>query len=306
MNKVLTIAAAALALTASGLVSPGAASAVMASPILVNFANDTDGDKPNGFHSVGAPQVFFYDTMGADLYVGDFGALSHGKGLLVNDPDASGVEIRLPHPTNALSLAFGNDSPLMDPTDQAELKIYRGTTLVSQVDVSVNANGVMDQTTGVSGQGLFNRATFRYVDALGAGKTGFGEIVDDITVSPLCTITGTAGNNHLVGTAGNDVICGDAGHDTISGGAGADLIYGGSGPDTIRGGKGTDVLVGGSGKDHLIGGKGRDRLSGGAGRDQLSGGKGRDHLAGGPARDHCDGGTGHDTTTSCEVRSHIP
>jgi Ca2+-binding RTX toxin-like protein len=285
MNKVWAIAAAALTLTAGGLVSPGAASAAVAEPIVVNFTNDAGGGHPNGFHSVGAPNVFFYDTMGADLYVGDFAAMSHGNGLLLNDVDGAAIEIRLASPTNAISLAFGNDNSSTDPTDQAELKVYRGTTLVSQVDVSVNANSAMDQTIGVSGQGLFNRATFRYVDSLGAGKM-VGQIIDDVTVSPLCTITGTPGNNHLVGTPGNDVICGDAGHDTIRGGGGADLIYGGSGGDTVRGGKGKDVLVGSSGKDHLIGGKGRDHLSGGSGKDRLSGGKGRDVLLGGTARDN--------------------
>jgi Ca2+-binding RTX toxin-like protein len=306
MNKVWAIAAAVLTLTAGGLVSPGAASAAVAGPIVANFTNDFGGGHPNGFQSVGAPHVFFYDTMGADLYVGDFAAMSHGKGLLLNDVDGGAIEIKLTAPTNAISLAFGDDSTSMDPTDQAELKVYRGSTLVSQVDVSVNANETMDQTIGVSGQGLFNRATFRYVDLLGAGKTGFGQIIDDVTVSPLCTITGTPGNNHLVGTPGNDVICGDAGRDTIRGGGGADLIYGGSGGDTVRGGKGKDVLVGSSGKDHLIGGKGRDHLSGGSGKDRLSGGKGRDDLLGGTARDHCDGGPGHDTAKSCEIRSSIP
>jgi Ca2+-binding RTX toxin-like protein len=306
MKKVLTISAAVLALTAGGLVSAGSASAAVATPFTVNFTSDPTGTKLNGFQSAGHSQVSFFDTMGTDLYVGSFGVQSHGQGLLVNNDDASALDIRLAAPTNALSLAFGNDdSSVVNSSDKAELKLYRNSTLISQVDVNVNANDVMDQTIGYAGQALVNRATFQYVDAAGAPKSLI-EIVDDITFNPLCTIVGNAGNNHLVGTGGNDVICGDAGNDVISGGGGDDLIYGASGRDNINGGSGNDVIFGGTGKDYLYGGKGKDQLNGGTGRDHLIAGSGRDKLAGGTGRDHCDGGKGHDSSASCEIKSNIP
>lgn len=306
MNKVLAVAATTIALVAGGLVPAGPASAAVAGPVHVNFTGDTVGAKPNAFQSTGVPQMFFYDTSGADLDVSDYGDQSHGQALAVDGDDASALEIRFAAPTTAISLAFGNDDPgIVNTSDQAELKLYRGATLVSQVDVNVNANDVMDQTIGYSGPRLFNRATFQYVDAAGTPKDLI-EIVDDITINPLCTVAGTAGNNHLVGTAGNDVICGDDGADTISGRGGADLIYGGTGNDQIKGGSGGDVIYGGGGKDNISGGIGRDRLFGGAGRDTLSGGKGRDALAGGKGRDTCNGGTGHDTGISCAVKISIP
>jgi Ca2+-binding RTX toxin-like protein len=306
MNKALAITAAVLTLTAGGLVSAGSASASVASPFTVTFSGDTAGAKPNGFQSAGASQVSFYDTMGADLYLADFGNQSHGQALAVHNDDASALEIRLAAPTNAISMAFGNDDPsAVNSSDKAELKLYRNSALVSQIDVNVNANDLIDQTIGYSGQALFNRATFHYVDASSNPKNLI-EIVDDITVNPLCTIVGTSGNNHLVGTGGNDVICGDSGNDTISGGAGDDLIYGGSGKDDINGGSGKDVVFGGGGKDYLYGGKGKDQLNGGKGKDHLFAGTGRDQLNGGTGQDHCDGGKGHDSATLCEINSNIP
>jgi Ca2+-binding RTX toxin-like protein len=306
MNKVLAITAAVLTLTAGGLVSAGSASASVAAPFTVNFSGDTAGAKPDGFQSAGHPQVFFYDTMGADLYVADFGNQSHGQALAVHNDDSSALEIRLGAPTNAISMAFGNDDPTaVNGSDQAELKLYRNSTLVSQVDVNVNANDLMDQTISYTGQALFNRATFQYVDASG-NAVNLIEIVDDITVNPLCTIVGTAGNNHLAGTAGNDVICGDTGKDVIAAGGGDDLVYGGPGKDSINGDSGKDVLFGGSGKDYLYGSKGKDQLNGGKGKDHLIAGTGRDVLNGGTGADNCDGGKGHDASASCEIKSNIP
>ena len=250
------------------------------------------GAKPNGFHSASAPQVFFYDTIGADLYLADFGDQSHGQGLAVHDDDSSALEIRLGAPTNAISMAFGNDDPsVVNSSDQAELKLYRNATLVAQVDVNVNANDKMDQTIGIANKGLFNRATFQYVDASGSAKNLI-EIVDDITVNPLCTIVGTSGDDHIVGTSGNDVICGDTGRDSIYGGDGDDLIYAGGGADLVHAGKGKDAVYGGKGKDELYGDKGKDVLNGDKGRDDLNGNSGKDQLNGGTGRDSCDGGKG--------------
>jgi Ca2+-binding RTX toxin-like protein len=306
MKKVLAITAAVLTLTAGGLVSAGSASASVATPVTVTFTGDTPGAKPNAFQSAGAPQAFFYDTNGADLYLADYGNQSHGQALGVHNDDASALEIRLAAPTNGISMAFGNDDPgVANSSDQAELKLYRNATLVSQVDVNVNANDLLDQTIGISGQTLFNRATFQYVDA-SSNPLNLIEIVDDITINPLCTIVGTAAANHLVGTPGNDVICGDAGNDTISGAGGDDLIYGGAGADHVTGGAGNDVVSGGTGPDALYGGIGRDVLYGGKGRDYLNGGRGRDQLKGGIGRDSCDGGPGIDTGNSCEIHTRIP
>jgi RTX calcium-binding nonapeptide repeat (4 copies) len=304
MRKVLAVTAAVLTMAASGLVSTGVAAAAAATPITANFSGDTEGAKPNGFSSAGAPQMFFYDTAATGLAVGDYGNQSHGNGLA--HFLAGALEIRFSAPTTAISLAFGNDDPALSNTsDMARLTLFRGTTQVGLVDTNFNANDIMDQTVGTSSGPLFNRVTLLYVDAAGTAKN-LTEVADDITINPPCTIVGTAGNDHLKGTSGNDVICGDSGKDVISGRGGDDLVYGGSGKDTIKGGKGKDTLNGGKGKDHLVGGKGKDTLAGGKGKDTLSGGKGKDKLAGGTGKDNCDGGKGHDSAASCEFHVNIP
>jgi len=85
--------------------------------------------------------------------------------------------------------------------------------------------------------------------------------------APVCTITGTSGNDVLHGTPGDDVICGRGGKDRIHGRRGNDWLVGGAGHDRLVGDQGNDHLLGGGGSDHLFGGKGRDRLFGGRGDD---------------------------------------
>lgn len=297
MKKLLAIAGAVLTLTASGLVSAGSASASTTSPVSIDFSNDTAGAHADGFTSSDSPQVFFYSTPGSGVVVADLAAQSHGKAIYPSGAPNDALEIRLAHPSTAISLAFGNDDPaLSNASDLARLTLYRGATLVDQIDVNVNANDIMDQRIGRGRGTLFNRATFQYVDAAGA-PLGLYEVVDDIELNPLCTVAGNAGNNVLVGTSGADVICGDAGNDVIRARGGNDLVYAGTGNDTVRGGSGKDTILGASGRDHLYGGRGADKLLGLAGRDFLDGGKGLDT---------CLGGSGHDTGHSCELKASIP
>ena len=111
---------------------------------------------------------------------------------------------------------------------------------------------------------------------------------------PVCTVTGSAGDDVLIGTAGDDVLCGRGGDDRLLGRGGDDLLRGGRGGDRLRGGWGADRLRGGRGPDRLYGGYGPDRLYGGYGDDVLRGGPGPDRLRGGPGDDLLFGGPGDD------------
>lgn len=306
MNKTIGCLGAASALALGVLVAPGAANATTPVNSSITFTGQAPGAKPNGYASAEFPGLLFSDTAGANLSVSDFGVQSHGLALSIGGDDSSALEMRLTGPTTSLSLAFGNDDPtVVNGTDQAQLTLFRGATQVDQVEVNVNANDVMDQRIGYDGGRLFNRATFRYVDAAGVPKNLI-EIVDDIEVAPLCTIAGGPGANRLVGTPGNDVICGDTGSDRINGGAGQDLIYPGPGSDRAVGGPGNDTILAGRGNDNVLGGAGDDDLRGGPGRDRLSGNAGRDFLSGGTGRDTCIGGPNFDQSSSCAVRRSIP
>ena len=276
----------------ASLAAPSAVVAATAPPkITIDFSGDTAGAVPNGFTSVASPSVSFYDTMGADLSVFDAGdSQTHGQSLLVSGDDASALQIRLAHPTTALSLAFGNDDPLVLTTsDKAVLTLFRGSKQVARKTVLVNANDAMDQRIGQKQGPLFNKATFQYVLANGTAANLI-EVVDDVRINPLCTIAGTEHRDTLHGGDSNDVICGGGGGDTIFAGRGNDTVFAGPGADVVYGARGADVLLGGRGNDHLFGQRGADLLKG-----QL----GNDHLGGGRGNDDCTGGPGHDVLTNC-------
>jgi hypothetical protein len=90
--------------------------------------------------------------------------------------------------------------------------------------------------------------------------------------APVCTMSGTDGDDTLQGTPGDDVICGGGGDDTIDGGGGDDTIDGGEGSDSVDGQEGDDVLEGGAGNDVVVG----DEPAGNSGQDRISCGDGRD------------------------------
>lgn len=255
-------------------------------PITIDFADDRAGSKPAGFASVASPAVAFGDTAGAGLQLGDYGAQGRGHALGTLTREGT-LRIVLARPSTRIALAFGNDDPgFTDPGDEAVLTLFRGAVAVGQVRVPLNRNDVMDQTIAYGPQALFDRAEFAFDLARPGG--GVVELIDDVVVSPLCTVAGTEGPDRLYGTAGPDVVCGGGGDDVISARGGDDTVYAGLGDDTVEAGAGADVVQGGPGDDALSAGPGDDLLLGNEGRDR------------------CDGGTGADTARACEARAGVP
>ena len=78
--------------------------------------------------------------------------------------------------------------------------------------------------------------------AIGTGAEALRPIRIQLT-DVVETLSGTAGNNHLVGTSAAETLRGLAGNDRLSGGAGNDTLIGGLGIDTLHGGAGHDSFV---------------------------------------------------------------
>ena len=130
------------------------------------------------------------------------------------------------------------------------------------------------------------------------------------TWQPVCTMTGTDGNDTIQGTSHRDVICAGPGDDVVHGGGGNDVIFGFGGNDNITGDAGNDVVSGMDGDDSVTGGDGRDWVVAGGGVDVARGGgwndlvdavdlQPGDTVDGGAGVDACRSDTG-DTRTSCE------
>jgi Ca2+-binding RTX toxin-like protein len=146
--------------------------------------------------------------------------------------------------------------------------------------------------------------------------------------APVCTITGTAGDDTITGTAGDDVICGLAGNDIIDGAGGNDILIGGAGNDTLNGGDGTDAIdytdsiydlsinlvrgkAYGAGTDTLTsiesvtGGNGDDSIVGDDANNMLIGGPGDDTIYGAGGANLIDGGAGTDTVNYSSAATSI-
>jgi hypothetical protein len=172
-----------------------------------------------------------------------------------------------------------------------------GTGTVSAAYLSLD-QGIIMAAIGNALAGDMLRAAFAGSEEQRALRPLMG--VEEFNDDPRgCTITGTAGDDHLVGTPGDDVICAGGGDDVVVAGGGNDTVFGDGGDDVINGADGDDTLYGGPGDDRLSGGGGADVLSAGPGDDRLDGGTGGDFLEGGQGTDRCPIQAG-EATDGCE------
>lgn len=146
---------------------------------LITFEADSPGSKPNGFTSAESAVVHFSDSLGANLFVSDFGAQSIGQALGGFSDDPSLLIMDFDIVANSLSLVFGNDDPgFSSPGDIALLTLFLGAGQVGQTSVVLNRNDLADQTIAISG-GNFNRAEFAYANS-GGTPINLVEIVDNV------------------------------------------------------------------------------------------------------------------------------
>jgi Ca2+-binding RTX toxin-like protein len=268
------VAALAWSVLSSG---PALALPISVGAPTITFTRDSEGFKDDGFTSAHNTVTHFSDSMGEDLFVGDFGHQSIGEAIRSGDDDPSRLVMAFDVPMRRIRLAFGNDDDgFSDPGDVGLLTVYRGGSRVGRSSTRMNRNDEMDQTVAVGGV-TFRRAEFVYAD--GTTPINLEEIVDNIQLSPVCTIAGNDQRNRLDGNANANSICGFGKRDRISARGGNDFIHAGAGNDFARGGLGADTVVGGDGGDRL-------EVADGGVSDAVYGGGGNDTCVIDPADEH--------------------
>lgn len=259
----LTIAAIVVAMPGIANALPGS----MHSP-LIKFERDTLGGKPNPFTSADSSIAHFTDSIGQGLTVFDGEPGFDGHGLFVLPDDVGRLVIRFDVPIKKIRLAFGNDDDAVaNPGDVAILTAWRGLMMVDSATVEMNVNDFPDQAIGFGGT-PFRRVELVY--SRGNTPLGLTEGVDNIRISPVCTIRGTNRGDRLRGNLQSNSICGFDGMDRINARGKNDFVHGGAGKDRVKGGPGSDTLMGGSGGDVIRardGVDGNDTVYGGGGND---------------------------------------
>jgi Ca2+-binding RTX toxin-like protein len=235
----------------------------------ITFERDSAGDKPDGFTSVHNTVTHFSDSIGEDLNVDDAGEENLGQqGIRVFEDDEGALVMAFDVPMRRTRLVFGNDDPgVCEAGDVGLLTVYRGGSEVGSSSTVANCNDDADQSVAVRGV-TFRRAEFVYAD--GTTPISLIEVVDNIQLSPRCTIRGDNGPNRLGGNAEANSICGFGGADgIIRARGGNDFIHAGRGNDFAHGGLGADTVVGAAGADTIVvadSGE-SDTIYGGAGKD---------------------------------------
>ena len=205
-----------------------------------------------------------------------------------DDDDGDGIIDTIDPCPNVANRNF-NDADLDGLPNRCDAEVRNGPGADSDRDGFAD---LIDNCPTVSFQNQFDQ-----------DSDGVGNACDATTISPVCTVIGTEGNDNLRGTTGDDVICALGGNDIITaltgndivfGGAGNDVLIGGGGDDRLYGGRGDDILRGLSNSDILIGEGGNDTLEGGNGTDIIHAGSGADSIEGGDADDVIFGGFGAD------------
>jgi hypothetical protein len=165
----------------------------LAGLVTIDFEGEATGSKPNGYTVAGAPGVHFSDTVGAGLFVANYGAQGQGQSLGVNsDSDGGGLRIDLDFVADFISLDFGNDDPGWSvASDIAYLELFLNDVSMGATSVLFNRDDIMNQTISMAGI-EFDSAFFVYTDPDLGGFTNVGnsplgliEIVDNIQINQI-------------------------------------------------------------------------------------------------------------------------
>lgn len=167
------------------------ATAFSANAALIDFTAETTGAIANGY---AIQDVTFFDTMGANMQINNFGVQSHGNGLAVFGDDASMLRMTFSGVFDTFALDFGNDD--YDPNrvsgigahigDLALLTFYLSGSQVGQTQLALNLDDIMNQTIGASNLS-FDEVTFAYVNP-NLQPISLIEVVDNIVYDRVAPI----------------------------------------------------------------------------------------------------------------------
>ncbi|MBK7861546.1 MAG: hypothetical protein IPJ65_23615 [Archangiaceae bacterium] len=209
-----------------------------------------------------------------DRFEGDYHAVDGGPGrdalkgkaktkISVNDPSGPPEQTRTGAVVNVSRsrLSGGTSISVEGGSTRDQLTVRRVGDQVFITDSSgVTAHGpgeVKGKTYRLTVKGPIDAVQ---LEGNGGGDrlkvAGFGA---DVPV----TLSGGAGNDHLIGGRGNDVLNDGEGDDVLEGRGGDDGLTNGAGRDRLKGGAGSDLLVSSSidAGDTLDGGAGADNVS---------------------------------------------
>jgi len=170
-----------------GLAAAMAVCASWAHAGFIDFESDSLGAKFNNFQSVDSSNLAFSDSEGQDLFLIPFIETYDTNGLAVqfdgiedvtgSYPDGSFLIIEGASPILSLSMDFGNDDPAGTAAgDYAQLRGYRGSTLVASTNVVMNRNDMADQSISLSDALGFDRLELEYVTTPTLYTDEFGEV----------------------------------------------------------------------------------------------------------------------------------
>jgi Ca2+-binding RTX toxin-like protein len=141
------------------------------------------------------------------------------------------------------TLNTGGDAPTAGITESFTYTLKGSDGAESQANLNINFANSLSSTATAGADALFGQS-----------------------------VSGGAGDDHIVGTNAGSTLLGGQGSDTLEGGSGTDTLNGGTGNDYLNSGAGNDILIGGEGDDILFGGSGADTFvwqSGDLGNDVI-------------------------------------